>query len=301
MELTILYIIIVGLLITLMLTIASIFLMQSKSRMDKEREEQLALQKKRANQEKTDETIKQIVHIITTPIIDGVLNSHRPKNLIKIQRKLHIAKWDKFFSPIEWVAFSSFLAIVGTVIAFLLWDASSVFAGLVFVFLAILPNFLLNNSYNNLTEEILIRFPETIRIISGYLSAGMILPKAVIETSKSASPVWKPILMEFSAKCNTIGILDALDWFKNEVDIMEAREFFATVRLTIELGGSAKKGFSEQADKIQQLLRDAMQKRIEKRKVWATVVQAPIFLCIIAAFALPTVGNMMDLFGGAAM
>ena len=298
MELTILYGVIIFLLVTICINMASIYLMRSGSKMDKERESQLENQKKKANQEKNDQTIRQIVNIITTPIVDNVLNQYRPKNLLKIQRKLYVAKWNKYFTPIQWIAFSIILAIAGTVLCALLWSSSNVFALIVFAFLAILPTFLLNNSYNNKTEELLLGFPETIRIIAGYLSAGMILPKAVIETAKSASPTWRPILMEFSAKCDTIGILDALDWFKNEVDIMEAREFFATVRLTIELGGSAKKGFSEQADKIQQLLRDAMQKRIEQRKVWATVVQAPIFLCIIAAFALPTVGNMVDMFSG---
>ena len=298
MELTILYGIIIFLLLTICINMASIYLMRSGSKMDKERESQLADQKKKADQEKNDRTIRQIVNVITTPIVDNFLNQYRPKNLLKIQRKLYVAKWNKYFTPIQWIAFSIVLAIVGTILCALLWSSSNVFALIVFAFLAILPTFLLNNSYNNKTEELLLGFPETIRIIAGYLSAGMILPKAVIETAKSASPTWKPILMEFSAKCDTIGILDALDWFKNEVDIMEAREFFATVRLTIELGGSAKKGFSEQADKIQQLLRDAMQKRIEQRKVWATVVQAPIFLCIIAAFALPTVGNMVDMFSG---
>ena len=39
-----------------------------------------------------------------------------------------------------------------------------------------------------------------------------------------------------------------------------------------------------------------MQKKIEKRKVLATVIQAPIFLCIIAAFALPVIGTFIDLF-----
>lgn len=162
---------------------------------------------------------------------------------------------------------------------------------------ASVPSFLLNNSFSNHKEALLLNFPETIKIMSGYLSAGKILPEAVEETAKNCSPIWSGLLLKFRAKCDTDGIENALDWFKEEVDIVEAKEFFTTIKLTLELGGTARKGFAEQADRIQDMLRDAMQKRIEKRKVWATVVQAPIFLCIMAAFALPVIGTFADIFG----
>ena len=213
-----------------------------------------------------------------------------------IQKKLKAAKWDKFFSPLQWIAFSLFLALIGLVLAILFGTQSIIFGGMFFVFFCIGPNFLLNNSYKTKTENILIYFPETVRIISGYLSAGLLLPKAFEETAKDASPEWKPLLEEFVAKCNTTDMLTALDWFKEEVNIVEAKEFFATIRLSLELGSSAKNGFAEQADRIQQLLRDSMQKRIEKRKVWATIVQGPILLCVMAAFALPLVATLGDLF-----
>lgn len=298
-SLYVIYMVIVFLILTIAITSISILFFQTKSKMDKDREKELDLQKKKSEKDKQAAQIKQVINVVTTPITDGVLASYQPKNLIKMERMLYVAKWNEYFTPMKWIAFSMILGIIGLVLLIFVWPYSSIFALFIFAFFGIMPNFLLRNSYNNKTEALLLKFPETIRIIAGYLSAGLILPKAVLETSKGTSKDWTPLLVEFSAKCDTIGILDALDWFKNEVDIMEAREFFATVRLTIELGGSAKKGFFEQAEKIQQLLRDAMQKRIEKRKVWATVVQAPIFLCIIAAFALPTVGNMVDMFGSA--
>lgn len=291
------YIVVLVLVIGVVKVATSIILSLNESRMQKKRNEQLDTQnKKKIKNEDSDEQLKQVINKITSPIIDGVLTKKTPKNLNKFQRRLKSAGWDKFFTPMQWIAFSMILGAVG-IFFFIVFGTQSVpFGAIFFAFFAIGPNFLLNNSYNNRTENLLINFPETVRIISGYLSAGLLLPEAFKETAKDASPAWKPLLEEFVAKCNATDILTALDWFKEEVDIVEAREFFATVRLSLELGSSAKNGFAEQADRIQQLLRDSMQKRIEKRKVWATIVQGPILLCVMAAFALPLVATLGDIF-----
>lgn len=292
----VLYIIIVALLFIIGNIVYSIITMTSSSKMDKMRESELQQQEKKANNPDTDKKIRETIDKVTAPVIENVVSIKPPKNLVKIQRKLYVAGWSKYFSPVQWIAFSIILKLVGVVL-FALLSTQHIVAGLVgFAVPGIMPGFLLNNSYNNRNENLLISFPETIRIISGYLSAGLTLPQACQKAVSNVADDWKPLLQGFLVKCDTVGIMDALDWFKNEVDIVEAREFFATVKLTLELGGSARNGFIEQADNIQKLLRDAMIKRIEKRKIWATAVQAPIFLCIIGAFALPVVGSFIDLF-----
>ncbi len=277
-------------------TVFSIFFVGNSSKMESLRNEQLKDQSKKKSEAEQDAQIRQIVVQITDPIVDKVYHGANPKNQKLLAKKLKLAEWDKYFTPIQWKAFVLLLRVIAVVLFIGLFSSSFIFASIVFSFFAIMPSFLLNNSYNNHKEEIMMSFPETIKIISGYLSAGKILADAVDETSKSCAPTWSTLLKRFRDKCETDGIMDALDWFKDEVDLVEAKEFFTTLRLTLELGGSAKSGFDEQADRIQAMLRDVMQRRIEKRKIWATVVQAPIFLCIIGAFALPVVGSFADIF-----
>lgn len=263
---------------------------------EKARTKELSKQKSKKPVREVDPAVKHLIDVITAPVASTLFSMFPPKNPVKLKRKLYIVKWHVYFTPAQWYAFSIELAAVGVFLFYCFASESKVFGGLFLVIFCIGPNFLLNNSYNNRNEQILLHFPETIRIMSGYLSSGMILTKAITETARSSSPEWKEILTTFSIKCDSDSVGAAIDWIKNEVDILEAREFFAVVKLTTELGHSVRDGFTEQADLIQELLRNAMQKKIEKRKVMATVVQAPIFLCIIGVFALPVIGTFIDLF-----
>ena len=263
---------------------------------DKARNKELNKQETKKKKGEADPAVKALIIAITAPLAATIFNIFPPADTTKLKRKLYIVGWSDYFTPVQFMAFRIEMAAIGFVFLYLIYPESKAFGLLLFVVFAIGPNFLLNNSYNNRNEQILIHFPETIRVMSGYLSSGMILTRAVSETAKSASPEWKELLNTFSFKCDTESVGDAIDWIKNEVDILEAREFFAVVKLTVQLGHSVRDGFIEQADLIQELLRNTMQKKIEKRKVLATVIQAPIFLCIIAAFALPVIGTFIDLF-----
>lgn len=290
------YILIIVLALSIVKIIISIVLSLNESQMQKARNKQLDLQSKKKEKKNDDEQIRQVINQITAPIVEQKVIKRRLKNPVLLERKLKLAGYDKYFTPLQWIAFTTILQVIGVIAFLLLYKESMLFAGIFFAFFAVMPNFLLTNSYNNYTESLLIYFPETVNVISGYLSAGLIMQQAFKETAKDASPEWKVLLENFIAKCDTTDMLTALDWFKEEVGIAEAREFFATVRLTLELGGSVKTGFAEQAERIQKLLRDAMQKKIEKRKVYATIVQGPILLLVMGSFALPLLGTMKDIF-----
>lgn len=292
-----LYFLIIILLIMAFKILLSIINSSNESRKQKTRNQQLEMQsKKKVKEDDNDEQIRQVLHKVTEPIIDNVIGGRKIKNPKLLERKLHIAGWDKYFTPIQWKAFELLLRVLAVVMFALFFKASWIFALVWLVVFGIGPGFLLNNSYNNITDKLLLSFPETINIIYGYLSAGMTMQKAFEETARNASPEWKTLLEQFVAKCNTTDMFEALDWLKEEVGISEGREFFATVRLSLELGSSAKNGFAEQADRINKLLRDAMQKKIEARKVWATVVQGPVLLLVMGSFALPLMGTMLDIF-----
>ena len=142
--------------------------------------------------------------------------------------------WNLYFTPLSWIALRLLAILAGIVFAWFLSVKSTVAAIAIGIVIAKLPDLMLNNEYNNIREDLIIHFPETIRIISGYLSVGLIMPKAFEMTAKSAKPRWKKILTEFAIRSKTEGDLEALDWIKEEVDLMEAREFFASVRLAIE-------------------------------------------------------------------
>lgn len=100
---------------------------------------------------------------------------------------------------------------------------------------------------------------------------------------------------KFIIKANLSSVEEALDWLVYSVDIGPIKEFVSIVKLNLELGNSVKDSFAEQADKIREMLAVINEKKIAKRKSMATMVQAPLLLCIIAAFALPTVGSIIDI------
>lgn len=292
------YGIIVILLLLIVFVIASILFSENTSSKETKRMRQIRKQEKKKDTISEEERNRQIVDTITRPLAESVLSNYKPKKSSMLQRKLRVTGWNKYFSPMSWMALRLWCSAFGLFLCFFMWDYSYKFALALAIILPMLPNLLLNNEYTNINEDLVMNFPETIRVVSGYLSAGLIMPKAFEMASRSAKPRWKKILTEFVERCNTDGVLDALDWIKEEIDFMEAREFFASVRMAIDDGIDPLESFDKQAKNIQQILDDINQKKIEKRKMIATVFQGPLLLLILATFALPILGTAMDFFGG---
>lgn len=292
------YGIIVSLLLLIVFVIISILFSENTSTKETKRMRQIRKQEKKKDMISEEERNRQLVDTITRPLAESVLSNYKPKKATMLQRKLRVTGWNKYFNPMSWMALRIWCVAVGLFLCFFMWDYSYKFALALAVIMPMLPNMLLNNEYTNINDDLVMNFPETIRVISGYLSAGLIMPKAFEMASRSAKPRWKKILTEFVDRCNTDGILDALDWIKEEIDFMEAREFFASVRMAIDDGIDPLESFDKQAKNIQQILDDINQKKIEKRKMIATVFQGPLLLLILATFALPIVGTAMDFFGG---
>lgn len=240
---------------------------------------------------------KELVRSLSKPLEETVLANYRPRKVDLLLRKLKVTGWDVYFTPTTWAALHIWSAVLGVLLAWLLWENSQVVAVVIGIFLAIFPTLLLNNAFKNINTELLTQFPQTIRIISGYLSAGLIMPRAFEMAAKSAKPRWQKILNTFTELCDTKGVGEALDWIKEEVDIMEAREFFAAIRLAIDDGIDPLESFEKQAKTLQQLLIDINRKKIQNRKVIATALNIPILALIMAAFMLPLIGVILDFFG----
>ena len=252
----------------------------------KKRLKQLKFQQKK----ETDAT--ELIDTITKPIITHVFRRLKPKRLDELAIKLKMAKWDKNFTPIQYRALNLLLKVLGVVFFLLLLNTSKVFACLWGGALCFLMDFLFNNSVKNRKEQLLMGFPDFIRITTGYLSVNMPIEKAVEETIKYVHEECKPVLQSFVIDCNLKSVEEALDNLKVEVDLFEVREFVALVKLTIEQGGDAKDSFIAQATKIQEMLQDLIAIKVGKRQMMGIAIQAPLLLCNLAVFGLPTIASM---------
>lgn len=290
------FLFIIGIGIMALLTLISMIYGDNVSIKEDYRVHQVKKQEARKKTISDEEKKKQLVDSLSKPLMNTVFEHYRPKNADLIRRKLRVTGWNKYFTPLTWEGLRIWAIAIAAIFLWLLSAKSWPAAIVISVVIIKMPDLLLNNEYNNIRDSLIMDFPETIRIISGYLSVGLVLQSAFEMTAKTAKPRWKRILNTFVSKCGTEGELEALNWIKEEVDIMEAREFFASVRLALEDGISPVDSFEKQATIIQRLLDDAIQKRIEKRKLLGTVLQGPLLLLILVTFALPIVGTIMDFF-----
>jgi Flp pilus assembly protein TadB len=246
-------------------------------------------------QRKEDADISEIIDTVTKPAIKYLLPKLKPKDLEQLTIDLRMAKWNKHFTAIQYRALNITLKIAGVIISILLFKASWFIALLWGVFLIFGMDFLLNNSIVNRKEKLFIDFPDFIRITEGYLTANMPFPKAVSESIKYVGEEWKPILQQFVIECEIRSIAEALEWLKEEVDMFEVKEFVSLVKLTLEQGGDAKESFSAQADKIREMQLALVAVKIGKRETMSIIIQAPLLLCDLMVFGLPTVNAMTGL------
>lgn len=268
-----------------------------KMDLDKEREKQLesfsiSQEEKEA---KELEQMRGLIGTITGPFGDVFSQKMSSKRIYDLTRKLRFTEWDKYFDAYTFTTFIWILRIVGVLVIVLLMKALSFLALIIGGLLIVMPEFLLHNTYKNKQDVLTSGFPEMINIISGYLSANMLFTDAVKHALPHISPDWQPIMEKFVIKANISSVEEGLEWLAYAVDIAPIREFVSIVKLNLELGNSVKDSFAEQADKVRDMLEIINEKKIASRKSMATMVQAPLLLCIILAFALPTIGSIIDI------
>lgn len=246
------------------------------------------------NKKKEDADMGELIDTVTKPIITHILPKLKPRNLEQLERDLKMAKWDKNFTPAQYRALSLTLKIAGIIIGALLYNASAMIA---FIWAGVLifgMDYLFRNSRNNRKEKLVADFPDFIRITEGYLTANVPFSQAVAESIKYVGDEWKPILQNFVVECDVKSIGEALETLKKDVDLFEVREFVALVKLTLEQGGDASDSFSAQADKIREMQLDMMAMKIGKRQMMGIAIQAPLLLCNLLVFGLPTVSSMTN-------
>lgn len=265
---------------------ALIFSLENYS-VHKKRLRQLRFQKK-----KEEADLAGLIDAVTKPIIAHFFSRFKPRKMDDLAIDLKMAKWDKFFTPIQFRALNLLLKTIGVIAFLVLYNVSGLMAVIWGVSLIFGMGFLFRNSIKNRKERLLSDFPDFIRITEGYLSANVPFSKAVSESIKYVGDEWKPILQNFVVESELKGIHEALDGLKRELDMFEVREFVALVKLTLEQGGDAKDSFSAQADKIRELQMDMIAVKIGKRQTMGVILQGPLLLCNLLVFGLPTVGSM---------
>lgn len=147
----------------------------------------------------------------------------------------------------------------------------------------------------NKKDALFSEFPDMIRIVTGYLVAGMDLNKAMEYSIPYVSPEWEESIIRFIQTSKTSGQTAALDELKDVVDMFEVREFVALVKLTIDQGGKeqVKKSFLEQAEKIKSLQKTQFVIKVGTRKTFATVIQGPMLLVNMFVIAYPMFATTM--------
>lgn len=254
------------------------------------------LQIKARQERSNDEQVQDLIQQLTVPVSKHIMPKLKLSKLDELQIKLKLAKWNNYFTPKTFIAFNLTLKIIAVIIFLLLMPVSMAMGALWGSILFFIPSFLLNNFSNATKEKLTKDFPDLIRIIQGYLVADYPFVLAITEALPDVSDEWRIFLQDLVANADTLSTEDALDLLKGEIDIFEVKEFVAFVKLNLEQGGDIRSGFQRQIDKLQELQELNMELAINKRQTLALVIQAPLLLCNLLVFALPTVHQALTTF-----
>lgn len=243
---------------------------------------------------KSSDGTAEMIDTVTTPIIKYLLPKLRMRDKDKLKKDLKMAGWDSNFTPDQYIAMDIILKIVGVVLGGLLFNVSWQMALVWFALPFFGFGFFFNNSIKEKKKKIFNEFPNFIRIIQGYLTAGIPLSKAVEEALPYMSPEWKAMMRDFVINTNLLSVQDAIGKLNDEVDIFEIQEFFSLVRLNIEQGINVKESFDGQREKVVDMQFEAMMGKIGQRQMMATVLQGPLLITMIVSFGLPVLYSMVN-------
>lgn len=244
---------------------------------------------------KVNEDTKQTIEKITNPVIQYILPRLKMQDKDQLSRNLKIARWDDYFNADQFIATGLILKVVAIVLGLLMYQVAP-FMGVIWFIVPFFGfNFFFNNSLKERQKKIFQEFPDFIRVIQGYLSAGVPLAKAVEEAFPYMSEDWKRIMKAFLINTNLMSLQDAIVKINDDVNIFEIQEFFSLIKLNLEQGIDVKESFSSQREKVMDMQFEVMLNKIGQRQMMATLIQGPLLLTIIVAFGLPTLDAMMNM------
>lgn len=245
--------------------------------------------------ESSDQETKAFLNKVTEPVIKYILPKIKYANTERLQRDLNFVEWDNLMNATQFRALDLILKSIGVVAFLLLMGVNWIFATVWFVCLFFGLPFFLNNSVTNKKDTMFGEFPEFIRLTQGYLVAEMTLVDAIENTIDFVGDDWKPYLKRFAINARIKSVRDALQIMQDEIDIFEVKELFSLIRVSLDQGIDVQESFESQTEKVRGMQLEVVMKKIEKRKLMGIVLQGPLLLTIIVAFALPTLESMTNL------
>lgn len=262
------------------------------------------IHKKRLKQlhfnKKDEADLSGLIETATMPILKYILPKFKIKNLDGIDANLKLAEWDKVFDAEKYIATSFILKVIGFVMFILIKASSNDSGGTIFAFawlliVGFLIDFLFMNSVKNKKDKLLREFPDFIRRVSGFISAGLTIEIAFQSAMKYVGKEWEEIILEFVIQSKIDGVSVALESLKGAVPIFEIKEFVALVNLALDRTGDIKESFDSQIEKVIEMQEESLMMKISGREIMALIVQAPLLLSVMTAFALPTVSSMLNM------
>lgn len=254
----------------------------------KKREKQLKFEKK----EKFNSQTEELIHKSTSPILKIFGSYIGEKNKEQITKQLIFVGWDKYLDYKTYKALQIFFTIIGIVLFMIMSSGSMPFAIFTFVVFAFSMPYLLKNEVKDKRKKLVAEFPDFIRITQGYLSSGLTFVYAVEASLRFLGDDWREFLTELVVDIKLTNTRDALDRFRERVDLKEVREFVAIVILSLDQGGDIKTAFESQADSIQFMLTDLMEKELVRRNALGQALQPALLISIILGFAGPMIVEM---------
>lgn len=257
----------------------------------KKREKQLKFEKK----EKFNSQTEELIHKSTSPILKVFGSYIGDRNKEKITKELVFVGWDKYLDFRTYKALQIFFTMIGLVLFMILFSEALAFAIFCFVVFAFSMPYLLKNEVKDKRKKLIAEFPDFIRITQGYLSSGLTFVYAVEASLRFLGDDWREFLTELVVDIKLTNTRDALERFRERVDLREVREFVAIVVLSLDQGGDVKTAFESQADSIQFMLTDLMEKELVKRNAFGQALQPALLISIILGFAGPMIIEMMGI------
>jgi len=242
-----------------------------------------------------DQETKAFLNKVTEPVVKYLLPNIKTMDSEKLRQNLKFIEWDKWIDVPQFKALDIILKIVGVLLFFLLLNVHIVFSIIVLVLMFFGLRFMLRNSVANKKSLMFSQFPEFIRLTQGYLSAEMRLAEAIDNTIDFVGDEWKPYLKRFTINANLKDTKEALRILQEDIDIFEVKELLSLIRVAIDQGIDIKESFESQTEKVRSMQLEIVMRKIEKRKMMGVLLQGPLLLTIIIAFALPTINAMMNI------
>lgn len=244
---------------------------------------------------KGKENENSVIEKMTNPFLNFPII--RNYDLSKIKTNLSMSHWDEHFNPTQYLIINLLLKIIGSILAILFLKESIIFSAVFFILFFFIMDILMKNTINERREKIFNQFPKYVRLMDGYLSAKMTIVEATEKTLVNVGDEWKKLLTNFLVSAKKHGSSQALDELRNATDIFEIKELMSLIKLSLEQGTEISDSFKRQITLIEEVQAIVYERKIIKRQMIGQAIQAPLFLSLMIAFALPIFAGAFSTLG----